>query len=188
MSVNSSRKNDGTPATRQPRSKQDWATVIELLRDEDSLNDVGLQGLMYLLKVGKGLPLSYEFEMRLSGPHSTELLEDVQRLVSFRVLARREGRYFIGDSQEITRLRDALSAGTSETISHLVKSLDELPPPQRTLLPTILLALRTSREKDSDRLANTVAAFVSSVRPTLLSEDVQGALKALPSLVSDSEI
>ncbi len=188
MSANGSSKNEGTPAARQPRSKQDWATLVELLLDEDSLNDVQLQGLMYFLKDGMGLPLSYQFEMRLSGPHSTELLEDVQRLISFRVLARREGRYFIGDAQEISRLREGLSAGTSETISHLVKSIDELPKPQRTLLPTILLALRTSREQNRDRLSEFVAGFVSSVRPTLLAEDLQGALESLPSLVPDTGI
>lgn len=186
MDVGSSKKNTTEGPDRA--STRDRATLVGLLGDSESLDDVGIQGLMYVLKEGLGLPLSYEFTNRLSGPYSAELLEDVQHLVADRVLDRRDGRYCLGDAPETEDLRGALTPASGNSISLLVKSLNEMSSARVAMLPTMLLALRASKEEDSDLRDESVIKFVSSLRPTLPYEDVRAALVSLPIVVPDVSI
>jgi uncharacterized protein YwgA len=170
------------------RSHQDWATLLELVGDEGSLDDESIHGLMYLLKEGFNLPLSYEFRMRLFGPYSRELLEDVQLLTGHQVLVRLSGKYALGQADETRTILESLATEIRDAIGQMLKIIRAEPPTHRAVLPTMLLALKESNESDRARLREDVVRSVTSLRPSISRDEIQDAFGSLPTVASDSRL
>jgi hypothetical protein len=169
--------NSGTSTT------TDWGILAELVAQMGRVDDSYLHGLMYVLQAGYGLPISYRFQMRLTGPYSDELLEDLQRLEGYGVLKARQGGYLIDSGPDARTILDQLEEDHREVILLLVKELRNLSPVRAEVIPTVLLAMRETTPSNNQSAEESIIGFTSSLKPSVPRDDVVEALREMRALL-----